>query len=250
MSNLPENGAVCGIDGCGPTARKTHQQEESDETLSPARHELSIVSDIVCPWCFVAKKNLERALGLLPHRRDFSIVWRPYELNPGMPKQGMDRREYRTRKFGSWEHSLALDAQVAQAGQQAGITFRHDLMKRTPNTFNAHRLVWFAQREGAQEAIVEGLFKAYFTEGRDVGDLEVLADLAAVADLDRVKTAVFLASDDGAEEVRREESMAISKGISGVPTFILDGEELFSGARKPDMIAAHLARRSPCNVIP
>ena len=91
----------------------------------------------------------------------------------------MDRREYRSRKFGSWEQSLALDTQVAQAGQQAGITFRHDLMKRTPNTLNAHRLIWFAQREGVQDAVVEGLFKAYFTEGRDVGDLEVLADRAA-----------------------------------------------------------------------
>jgi predicted DsbA family dithiol-disulfide isomerase len=241
MSNLPDHSAVCGIDGCGQTARKTHQQEKSAEPSSSAGHELSIVSDVICPWCFVAKKNLEKALDLLPNRRDYSIVWRPYELNPGMPKEGMDRREYRSRKFGSWEHSLALDAQVAQAGQQAGITFRHDLMKRTPNTLNAHRLVWFTQREGAQDAVVEVLFKAYFTEGRDVGDLEVLADLAAAAGLDRAKTAAFLASDEGTEEVRLEESMAMSKGINSVPTFILDGEELFSGARKPDVIAAHLS---------
>ena len=241
MSNLPEDGAVCGIDGCGATVRKTHQQEESAETSSAARHELSIISDVICPWCFIAKKNLERVLDLLPNRLDFSIVWRPYELNPGMRKEGMDRREHRSRKFGSWQHSLALDAQVAQAGQQAGITFRHDLMKRTPNTFNAHRLIWFAQREGAQDGVVEGLFKAYFTQGRDVGDLEVLSDLAAAAGLERAKTAAFLAADDGAQEVRLEESMAMSKGISGVPTFILDGEELFSGARQPGVIAAHLA---------
>jgi predicted DsbA family dithiol-disulfide isomerase len=240
MSNLPEHSAVCDIDGCGPTAGKTHQQEKTIETSPGARHELTIVSDVICPWCFVAKKNLERALGLLPNRRDYSIVWRPYELNPSMPKEGMDRREYRSRKFGSWEHSLALDAQVAQAGQQAGITFRHDLMKRTPNTLNAHRLIWFAQHEGVQDAVVEGLFKAYFTEGRDVGDLEVLAGLGAAAGLDRVKTAAFLASDEGAEEVRLEERMAVSKGISAVPTLILDGEELFSGARKPDAITAHL----------
>ncbi len=240
MSNLPEDGAACGIDGCGTTVRKTHRQQESGETSSAARHELTIVSDVICPWCFVAKKNLERALDLLPNRRDYSIVWRPYELNPGMPKEGMDRREYRSRKFGSLEHSLALDAQVAQAGQQAGITFRHDLMKRTPNTLNAHRLIWFAQHEGVQDAVVEGLFEAYFTEGRDVGDFEVLADLGAAAGLDRAKTAAFLAGDDGAEEVRREERMAVSKGISAVPTFILDGEELFSGVRKPDTIAAHL----------
>ena len=240
MKNPLEDGAACGIDGCGPTVRKTHQQEESVETSSAPRHELTVVSDVICPWCFVANKNLERALDLLPNR-DCSIVWRPYELNPGMPKEGMDRREYRSRKFGSWEHSLALDAQVAQAGQQAGITFRHDLIKRTPNTLNAHRLIWFAQHEGVQDAVVEGLFEAYFTEGRDVGEFEVLADLGAAAGLDRAKTAAFLAGDEGVEEVRREERMAVSKGVSAVPTFILDGEELFSGVRKPDTIAAHLA---------
>ena len=241
MSIPPEDGAVCGSDGCGSAVRKTHQEEESAETSSGARHKLTIISDIICPWCFIAKKNLERALDLLPNRHDYSIVWCPYELNPGMPREGMDRREYRSRKFGSWEHSLALDAQVAQAGQQAGITFRHDLMKRTPNTLSAHRLIWFAQHEGVQDAIVEGLFTAYFTEGRDVGDLEVLAGLCAAAGLDRTKTAAFLASDEGAVEVRREERMAVSKGISAVPTFILDGEELFSGARGPEVIAAHLA---------
>ena len=113
-------------------------------------------------------------------------------------------------------------------------------MKRTPNTLNVHRLIWFAQGKGVQDAIVESVFKAYFTEGRDVGDLEVLADLAAAAGLDRAKTAAFLASDEGAEEVRLEEGIAMSKGISAVPTFILDGKELFSGARRPDVIAAHL----------
>jgi predicted DsbA family dithiol-disulfide isomerase len=241
MSKFPEDVAACGIDGCGAKIRKTHQQDDLVETSSALRHELTIISDVICPWCFVAKKTLERALDLLPNRGGgYSIVWRPYELNPGMPKEGMDRREYRSRKFGSREYSLALDAQVAEAGQQAGITFRHDLMQRTPNTLNAHRLIWFAQREGAQDAVVEGLFKAYFTEGRDVGDLEVLADVAAAAGLDRGKTARFLASDEGTEDVRREERMAVSRGIRAVPTFILDGAELFSGARRPDAIAAHL----------
>lgn len=247
MSNLSENNAICGVDGCSPAAKSTRRQSDPVETSSSVRHKLTIVSDVICPWCFVAKKNLERALDLLPNARDYAIIWRPYELNPGMPKEGMDRREYRSRKFGSWEHSLALDAQVAQAGQQAGITFRHDLMKRTPNTFNAHRLIWLAHREGAQDAVVESLFKAYFTEGRDIGDLEVLADLAAETGPDRAGTLAFLASDEGAEEVRLEENTAMSKGISGVPTFILDGEELFSGARKPDVIAAHLTKAAHAN---
>lgn len=113
-------------------------------------------------------------------------------------------------------------------------------MKRTPNTLNAHRLIWFAQHEGVQDTVVEVLFKAYFTEGRDVGDLEVLAGLGTAAGLDRAKTAAFLASDEGAEEVRQKERKAVSKGISAVPTFILDGAELLSGARTPEVIAAHL----------
>lgn len=115
-------------------------------------------------------------------------------------------------------------------------------MKRTPNTLNAHRLIWFAHHEGAQDQVVDRLFSAYFTEGRDVGDLKVLADLAVAAGLDRERAAAFLASDEGADEVRLEENMAMSNGISGVPTFILDGEELFSGARKPDMIVEHLTK--------
>ena len=242
MSKPSEHSVVCDIDGCGPVARKSYQPGESVDTSPPARHELTIVSDVICPWCFVAKKNLERALDLLPNQRDYSIVWRPCELNPGMPREGMDRREYRSRKFGSWERSQALDSQFAQAGEHAGITFRHDLMKRTPNTLNAHRLIWFAKREGVQDVIVESLFRAYFTEGRDVGDVSVLIDLAAAADLDRARTSVFVSSDEGAREVRIEESEAISKGISGVPSFILDGEEIFSGALKPDVIAAHLTK--------
>lgn len=122
MNNSPEDGVLCGIDGCGPVARESHRPEECIGTSSAARHELTIVSDVICPWCFVAKRNLERALDLLPNRGDYVIKWRPYELNPRMPREGMDRREYRSRKFGSWEHSVTLDAQVTQAGSRPAST--------------------------------------------------------------------------------------------------------------------------------
>jgi len=152
----------------------------------------------------------------------------------------MNRREYRSRKFGSWEQSQALDAQVAFAGKLAGITFHHDLMERTPNSFNAHRLIWLAGEEGAQDAIVEALFRAYFVEGRDVGDTKVLAGIAKQAGLSDTVVAAFIEGTAGTDEVRLEAERAKMSGISGVPTFILDGEELLSGAMKPELMVARL----------
>jgi predicted DsbA family dithiol-disulfide isomerase len=203
-------------------------------------HDLTIVSDVICPWCFVAKKNLEKALELAGADFAVKIAWRPFELNPGMPKEGLNRREYRSKKFGSWEQSQILDAQVAAAGKLAGITFRHDLMERTPNTFNAHRLIWLAGKEGVQDAVVEALFRAYFAEGRNIGDTKVLAEIAKQAGLSDSIVTAFLDGNAGTDEVRLEAETAKMGGISGVPTFILDGEELFSGAMKPEHMAARL----------
>jgi predicted DsbA family dithiol-disulfide isomerase len=229
--------AVCGVNGCstGPT----RAANKLDRDARPV-HQLTIVSDVICPWCFVAKKNLEKALELVGSDFAVNITWRPFELNPGMPKEGLVRREYRSKKFGSWEQSQSLDAQVASAGKLAGITFHHDLMERTPNTFNAHRLIWLAGEEGVQDAIVEALFRAYFVEGRDVGDTKVLAEIAKQARLSGTLVAAFLEGNAGTDEVRLEAETAKMGGISGVPTFILDGEELFSGAMKPEHMAARL----------
>jgi predicted DsbA family dithiol-disulfide isomerase len=230
--------AVCGVNGCstGPTRAA---KAKLDRDARPV-HQLTIVSDVICPWCFVAKKNLEKALELVGTDFAVNITWRPFELNPGMPKEGLTRREYRSKKFGSWEQSQSLDAQVASAGKLAGITFHHDLMERTPNTFNAHRLIWLAGEEGVQDAIVEALFRAYFVEGRDVGDTKVLAEIAKQARLSDTLVAAFLEGNAGTDEVRLEAETAKMGGISGVPTFILDGEELFSGAMKPEHMAARL----------
>lgn len=230
--------AVCGVNGCstGPTRASA---AKLDKDARPA-HQLTIVSDVICPWCFVAKKNLEKALELAGTGFAVNITWRPFELNPGMPKEGLNRREYRSKKFGSWEQSQSLDAQVASAGKLAGITFRHDLMERTPNTFNAHRLIWLAGKEGVQDAVVGALFRAYFVEGRDVGDTRVLAEVAKQAGLSDTVVAAFLEGTAGTDEVRLEAETAKMRGISGVPTFILDGEELFSGAMKPEHMAARL----------
>jgi predicted DsbA family dithiol-disulfide isomerase len=239
MKDLVEGGAVCGIDGCstGPTAAQLNQKSGTQPEFL---HDLTIVSDVICPWCFVAKRNLDKALEIAGPDLRMKIAWRPFELNPGMPKEGMDRREYRSRKFGSWAHSQALDAQVAEAGKLAGLTLRHDLMARTPNTFNAHRLIWLAGKEGVQDWMVEALFRAYFTEGRDVGDTTVLIDIAAEVGIAEDRARAFLESSEATGEIRLEIERAQAGGFSSVPTFILDGEALFSGAQKPATMAARL----------
>ena len=240
MNDPTEEIVACGIDGCSPSPATAAQRntQTAGEILA---HDLLVVSDVICPWCFVGKKNLDKALGLAGPHLQITITWLPFELNPTMPKEGMDRREYRSKKFGSWEHSLALDAQVAEAGGRAGISFRHDLMTRTPNTFQAHRLIWLAGEEGKQDEVVEALFRAYFTEGRDVGDTSVLIALATEVGLDEERSKAFLKGTEGADEVRHEEQASMAAGISGVPTFILNGEQLGSGALKPELIAERLS---------
>lgn len=236
MADDDDDGLICGIDGCA-TPAAAH-----DATASlAATAQLAVISDAICPWCYVGKRRLEQALSLIDGARPFKVTWHPFQLNPQMPKEGIERREYRMRKFGSWERSLALDAQLKDVGKSVGIDFRHDLMTRTPNTFDAHRLIWLAGKEGVQDAIVERLFRGYFSEGRDIGNREVLAELAAEAGLDRSRTAAFLDSGEGTAEVAAEEEVAQRAGLSGVPTFVLDGRVLFSGAQPPHLIAQVLA---------
>jgi predicted DsbA family dithiol-disulfide isomerase len=159
-----------------------------------------------------------------------------------MPKGGVDRRAYRSAKFGSWQHSQALDAQVAAAGRSEGLVFNHDRMERTPNTIDAHRLILLAGQQGKQDVVVEGLFAAYFDEVRDVGDPAVLADVGAAAGLDRAKILAMIASDEGLAEVRSELQRAMNFHVSGVPTVLVNGVPLFSGAIRADLMEAELRK--------
>ena len=213
---------------------------------TPEPHDLNIVSDIICPWCYIAKKQLASALALgfetTQLALHFDVTWRPFELNPDMPICGVDRVSYRTQKFGSWERSQALDADVAAAGKRVGINFRHDLMTRTPNSFQAHRLILLAGRDDRQNAVVDALFKAYFTEGRNVGETSVLVEIAAEAGLDAERVLKFLHSNVGVDEIRSQEQSAINAEISGVPTFMLDGEVIFSGAVGAEAMATYFQK--------
>jgi predicted DsbA family dithiol-disulfide isomerase len=190
---------------------------------------LDIVSDAICPWCWIGKRHLADALAeLAQDGLGFTIRWRPFQLNPEMPVEGVVRAEYRARKFGSVERGAELDRNVAEAGRAAGLTFRHDRMERTPNTIAAHRVIRMAEDHGVQDAVVEALFQAYFHDGQDIGDAATLDALAAGAGLPGV--AAMLAGPEHRAEVLAEDGAARQGGISGVPSFLMDRHLLFSGA--------------------
>ncbi len=204
---------------------------------------LDVYSDVICPWCFIGKQHMQRALRTLGDEGlTFAVTWRPYQLNPDMPAGGVVRDDYRRAKFGSLERSRELDAQVASAARAAGIEIRHDRMRRTPNTVDAHRLIRLADATGRQDAVVDRLFQDYFVDGRDIGDRAVLLEAAGVAGLDRLAVEVSLASRFGRAEVLAEDAAVRRAGVQGVPTFALNGHVLFSGAIPADTFAEALAK--------
>lgn len=199
---------------------------------------IQVFSDVICPWCYIGKRRLEKSLAAAG-RRDARVRWLPFRLNPDMPGEGMGRREYRSAKFGSWERSLALDEQVAGVGRAEGIAFAFEKISRTPNTLDAHRLIGAADAEGVQDAVVEALFRAYFVEGLDLGDTPTLLDAAAGAGLDRVRAEELLRGDRGLDEIQAGEEQARLLGVRGVPFFVMNGAVAVSGAQEvPAFIAA------------
>jgi predicted DsbA family dithiol-disulfide isomerase len=193
---------------------------------------VDVISDVICPWCFIGKRRLEKAVAALD--RPVKVRWLPFQLNPTMPKEGISRREYRTRKFGSWERSLELDARVIAVGREEGIQFAFDRIERTPNTLDAHQLIGLADKEGVQDAVVEALFRAYFTEGRDISSCQTLLDVAAEAGLDRDQAEALLNSDGGLQAIKEADEMARRFRVDGVPFFVVNGTLTLSGAQQPD----------------
>jgi predicted DsbA family dithiol-disulfide isomerase len=224
-----------------PEADESPQASRSDGASVGVR--IDIVSDAICPWCYIGKRQLERALTILADESlTFQVHWNPFQLNPDMPKEGRDRAAYRAWKFGSPEKAAALDQRITEAAAAVGLSFRTDLMSRTPNTIDAHRLIWFAGQNGDQDAAMEAVFKAYFIEGRDIGDHAVLTDCTAEAGLPRQAVLDFLQGDVAAKEMRAADQAAREAGVSGVPSFFLDGYSLFSGAMPAETIAEALRR--------
>lgn len=238
MDDALQTGAALGPDG---QAVPGAVQAASGAPMTGTR--IDIVSDAICPWCYIGKRQLERALvGLANEGLAFSVHWSPYQLNPDMPREGRDRAAYRAWKFGGSERAAALDERITTAAAGVGLGFRTDLMTRTPNTIDAHRLIWYAGQNKMQDAAMEAVFKAYFTAGADIGEHAVLADCAAEAGLDRAGALDFLAGDLADREMRAADQAAREAGVSGVPSFFLDGYRLFSGAMPAETISDALRR--------
>lgn len=210
--------------------------------------QIDIVSDTVCPWCFIGKRRIERAMALRPDV-SFDVFWRPYRLDPTIPREGVDRRAYLKAKFGDTPRSSAMGDAIRSEGTGEGIEFAFDKIAKSPNTLDSHRLVRWSASAGVQHEVVERLFRAYFIEGKDIGDAAVLATIAADAGMDGELVASLLASDADLESVEREAGLANEMGITGVPTFIFDSKLMISGAREAELLVRVIDRaREVANV--
>lgn len=195
---------------------------------------VDVISDVICPWCFIGKRRLEKAIAAVDGQHEINVHWHPFQLNPGMPKEGISRKDYRIRKFGSWERSLELDAKVIAVGETEGIQFAFDKIERTPNTVDAHRLIWLADQHGCQDAVVEALFMAYFTDGRDISSGQALIDVASKAGLERQAAETILACDKGMDVMALARDLSQQHQVTGVPFFIVDNLISLSGAQELD----------------
>ena len=195
---------------------------------------VDVISDVICPWCYIGKRRLERAIAELGSEHDVHVSWHAFQLNPTMPSEGISRREYRTQKFGSWGRSLELDANVVAIGDAEGIQFNFDKIERTPNTVDAHRLIWLANQHGCQDAVVESLFRAYFSDALNIGRRQTLIDVVAESGLDRQVAESLLNGNEGMDVIASAREMSQRHGVDGVPFFIVDQRITLSGAQRSD----------------
>jgi predicted DsbA family dithiol-disulfide isomerase len=203
---------------------------------------VDVISDVICPWCFIGKRRLEKAIA--EYGMPVTVSWHPFQLNPAMPKAGISRREYRIAKFGSWERSMELDANIVAVGKQEGIQFDFDRMERTPNTIDAHRLIWLSNKDGIQDAVVEALFQAYFTDGRDISNPKTLIDVVAEAGLDRGKAEAVLNGNEGMDVLKEAGELSGRYHVEGVPFFVVNRKITLSGAQSPNVFVTSFEQAS------
>ncbi len=195
---------------------------------------LDIFSDPICPWCYIGKANLDRAMEAHPDH-PFEIEWHPFQLNPDMPAGGADRRAYLEEKFGGKQNAVAIYARVSDAAKTAGVTINFETMTRVPNTLDAHRLIHWAGLEGRQTGMVSALFRAYFRDGKDIGDKATLAALAGDAGLDAALAARLLATEADRADIAARDAHARQRGVNAVPTFVIANQYVLSGAQPVDL---------------
>ncbi|QDT78650.1 DSBA-like thioredoxin domain protein [Gimesia maris] len=196
---------------------------------------VDVISDVICPWCYIGKRRLEKAIRALDDQYEIQVRWHPFQLNPLMPKAGISRKEYRTKKFGSWERSTELDARVVAVGAVEGIHFHFDAIDKTPNTVDAHRLIGWAEQHGCQDKVVESLFQAYFVEGQDIGNHQTLIQVVSAAGLNPQAAEALLLSDDGMDAMDQGKILSQRHQIDSVPSFIIDRKITISGAEQAEV---------------
>ena len=201
---------------------------------------IDVVSDVICPWCFLGKRRLDKALAQLDGV-DVLVRWRPFALDPTIPPEGLDRTDYLTRKFGA-DRLTTLHDPLIEAGAMDGVPYNFAAVTRTPNTLDAHRLIRWAHTAGLQHEMAERLFMAYWSEGKDVGDRAVLAAEAGATGINAQQIAELLASDQDVAEVKAEIQHAANIGVTGVPTFVFAQSYALVGAQSPEVLADAIGR--------
>ena len=201
---------------------------------------IDIVSDVVCPWCVIGFENLKKAMHTMNREVEFEINWKPYELHPEIPEDGYDKELYMQQKFGGSSGRSSTYNQIKEIGESLGFQFNFSKTKRIPNTFNAHRLIWKAKEYALQTDLSEALFEAYFTDGKNIGSAEVLADIASKVGMNKQETLAFLSSKDGGQETADEEMAFIEKSIGAVPTYFINDQYIIQGGQEPETFISFL----------
>jgi predicted DsbA family dithiol-disulfide isomerase len=198
---------------------------------------IDIVSDVVCPWCVIGFKNLKKAMKTLEADLNFKISWKPYELHPEIPQNGYDKKLFMQQKFGSSSGRSHYN-EITRIGESVGFEFNFSKAKRIPNTFMAHRLLWMVEKHHLQTELSEALFKAYFTDGLNIGSKEVLADLSTSVGLEKKEVIDFLNSEEGGQETADLEMAFIEKSIGAVPTYFINNKYIIQGGQEPETFVA------------
>ena len=203
---------------------------------------IEIVSDVVCPWCIIGFRNLKLAMDSLKDEFSFDVCWKPYELHPEIPQEGYDKKLYMEQKFGGSANAKTTYNQIEEIGKNLGFEFNFSKTTRIPNTFMAHRLIWLASSQGKQTELSESLFKAYFTDGQNIGDKQTLIKIAKGVGMNSQETEEFLASKAGGDEVAKEEMNFIEKSIGAVPTFFINDQYIIQGGQEAETFVSFLKR--------
>jgi len=211
-------------------------------------YRLEVISDVICPWCYIGKHRLEKAMEIMGDAYPLEIIWRPFELNPTLPSQGVNRADYLAQKFGSAEHALSIYSRIESEARAEGLPIDFGSITTTPNTRLAHKLIHYSGEHGKQNDVIDLLFSSYFCSGKDIGKLDVLLEVAMACGLSLEGTDTALASELINQTIEQQEDTALQMGVSGVPGFVYNGHLLFCGAQSPETIGLSLERAIKNNI--